>query len=148
MTAESKTGEDVFCMQSEKVFLGVRVRFVQCKDALMQILVRLERDKKSSVGTAGTLVASEKRLTVGLCFLVCLSRRLPIGLASERRITVGLVLFLKRLTVGLFVKKTTNRACEWEETFSRTCFIFLLFSWPTLGLKKKFCFNHLLLIFF
>ena len=68
----------------------------------------------------------------------CLLRRLPIGLASERRITVRLVLFLKRLMVGLFVEKTTNRACEWGETYGRTCFIFLLlFSWPTLGLKKK-----------
>ena len=74
----------------------------------MQILGRLDRDKNSSVGTAGTFVASEKRHMVGLCLL----RRLLIGLANERRITVGLVLFLKRLTVGLFVKKTINRACE------------------------------------
>ena len=113
--------------------------------------------------------ASEKRLAVGLCFVkkttnracewgetygrtllsFCLLRRLPIGLASERRITVGLVLFLNRLTVGLFVKKTTNRACKWGETYGRTCFIFfLLFSWPTLGLKKillHFSFLYLLL---
>ena len=133
---ESKTGKNVFCMRSEKIFLRVRVWFVQCRDALMQILARLDRDKNSSVGTAVALVASEKRLTVGLCFLFCLLRRLPIRLASEMRIMVGLVLFLKRLTVGLFVKKTTNWA--WEETYGRTCFIFLLlFSWPTLGLKKK-----------
>ena len=102
-------------MRSEKIFLRARVRIVQCRDALMQILVRLDRDKKSSVGTAGALVASEKRLTFGPCFRVCffyLLQKLPIGLASERRITVGLVLFFKRLTVGLFVKKTTNRACE------------------------------------
>ena len=50
----------------------VRVWFVHCRDALMQILVRLDRDKNSSIGTAGALVASEKRRTVGLCFLfVC-----------------------------------------------------------------------------
>ena len=59
----------------------------------MQILVCLDRDKNSSVGLAGALVASEERLTVGLCFFFCLLRRSPIGLVSERRITVGLVLF-------------------------------------------------------
>ena len=32
----------------------------------MQILVHLERDKNSSIGIAGSLVASEKRLRVGL----------------------------------------------------------------------------------
>ena len=129
-------GENMFCMQSEKIFLRLKVRFVQCRDALMQILVRLDIDKNSSISTAGTLVASEKRRTVGLCLFFFLWR-LPIGFASERRITVG-----------LFVKKTTNWACEWGETYGRTCFIFLLlFSWPTLGLKKKFCFTLLIYIY-
>ena len=45
------------------------MRFVECRDALMQILVRLDRDKNSSVGVAGALVVSEKRLMVGLCFV-------------------------------------------------------------------------------
>ena len=64
--------ENMFCMRSEKIFLRVRVQFVQCRDAFMQILVRLDRDKNSSVGTAGAFVASEKRCMVGLCFLfVC-----------------------------------------------------------------------------
>ena len=43
-----------------------------CRDALMQILVHLERDKNSSVSTAGSLEASEKRRMVRLRFLfVC-----------------------------------------------------------------------------
>ena len=106
--------QNMFCIWSEKIFLRVRARFVECRDALMQILVSLDRDKNISVGVTGALVASEKRLTVGLCFVkkttnwacewgetygrtlfffFCWSRRLPIGLVSERRITVGLVLF-------------------------------------------------------
>ena len=56
-------------------------------------------------------LVSEERLTVRLCcFFFSLLRRLPIGLASERRIIVRLVLFLKRLMVGLFCQN--NRACE------------------------------------
>ena len=35
----------------------------------MQILVSLDRDKKCSIGVVGALVASEKRLTVGLRFV-------------------------------------------------------------------------------
>ena len=60
----------------------------------MQILVRLDRDKNSSVNTASALVASEKRCTVGLCFLY------------------------------LFVTKVTNRTCKWRENYGGTCFIF------------------------
>ena len=71
-------GENMFCMQSKKIFL--RVRFVQCRDALMQILVRLDRDKNSSVSTAGALVASEKRRTVGLCFLFVCYEGYQLGL--------------------------------------------------------------------
>ena len=41
----------------------------------MQILVRLDRDKNSSVGIAGALVMNEKRLTVGLCFVKKTSNR-------------------------------------------------------------------------
>ena len=94
--------------------------FVQCIDTLMQILVCLDRDKNSSVGTAGALVGSEKRRTVGLCclFFVChegyqsglqvrgelrwdfLSKRLPIELVSEEKLTVGLVLFSCCYSVG------------------------------------------------
>ena len=112
--------------------------------------------KKSSVGTAGTLVASEKRLTVGLCFAVKITNR-----ASEWEETYGQTLFCQKnyqsslwvrrdlwsdFAFFLFVtkvtswackweenygrtkkvKKTTNRACEWGETYSRTCFIFFL----------------------
>ena len=130
-------GENMFCMRSEKIFLRVSVRFVQCRDALMQILVRLDRDKNSSSAQLALLLWVRRDVRSDFAVFFCLLRRLPIRLASERRITVGLVLFLKRLTVRLFVKKTTNRACEWGETYSRTCFIFSLFSWPTLGLKKK-----------
>ena len=84
-------------MWSKKSFLRVRVRFVECRDALMQILASLDRDKKNScVSVASVLVLrweeSEKWLMVGLCF----------------------------------VTKITNRACEWGETYSRTCFIFFI----------------------
>ena len=86
---------------SEKTFLRVRVRFVERRDVFMQILVCLDRDKNSSVGVAHAFVASEKRLTLGLCFLfVCLSRRLPIELAREGRIT-DLFYFLIWWPIGL-----------------------------------------------
>ena len=99
-------------------------------------------------------LASEKRLMVGLCFvkkttnwawewgetysrtLFCqkdyqlslgvkrdlqsdfvLSKRLPIELGSEERLMVGLC----------FVKKTTNQAWEWGETYGQTLFSFFLF---------------------
>ena len=40
----------------------------------MQILVRLDRDKNSSIDIAGALVTSEKRLTVGLCFFLFVTK--------------------------------------------------------------------------
>ena len=138
----------MFCMQSKKMFLRVRVQFVQCRDALMQIFVRLDRDKNSSVGTASALVASKKRPTFRLCFHFVCYEGYQSGLQVRRELRWDLfyflVLFFQRLTVRLFVKKTTNQACEWGETYGQTCFIFLLlFSWPTLGLKKKkFCFRN------
>ena len=72
---ESKTGENMFCMWNEKIFLRVRARFVECRDALMQIWVSLDWDKNSSVGVAGALVASEKRLTVRLRFAAKITNR-------------------------------------------------------------------------
>ena len=137
-------GENVFCIRSEKIFLRVRMRFVQCRDALMQILVRQDRDKNSSVDTAGALVASYKRRTVELCFLFLFLKKVTNRACKWEENYGGTCFFFKRLTVGLFVKKTINRACECGETYGRTCFIFLLlFSWPTLDLKKKkkFCFS-------
>ena len=53
----------------------MRARFVERRDALMQILVSLDRDKNSSVGVARSLVASEKRLTVGLGFAAKITNR-------------------------------------------------------------------------
>ena len=50
-----------------------RARFVQCRDALMQILVRLDSNKNSNVSMARAFVVSEKRLTVRLCFAVKIS---------------------------------------------------------------------------
>ena len=44
----------------------MRARFVHCRDALIQILVSLDRDKNNSIGITKALVASEKRLTVRL----------------------------------------------------------------------------------
>ena len=41
----------------------------------MQILVSLDKDKNSSIGIAEALVASEKRLTVGLCFAAKITNR-------------------------------------------------------------------------
>ena len=80
----------------------------------LQILVHLDRDKNCSVGIAGALVASEKRLMVGLCFVKKTTNR-----ACEWGETYGRTLFF------LFVTKVTNRACEWEEKYSWTCFYFL-----------------------
>ena len=111
---ESKTGENVFCMWSKKIFLRVRVRFVERRDALMQILVSLDRDKNSSIGLAYALVMSEKRLLVRLCFAMKITNR-----ACKWEETYCQTLFF------LFVMKVTNRACEWEENYGRTCFIFL-----------------------
>ena len=100
---ESKMGENVFRMWSEKIFLRVRVRFVKCRYALVQILLCLDRDKNSCVGVTGALVASEKRLTVRLCF----------------------------------VKKTTNWACEWGETYGQTLFFFVCYEGYQSGLRVR-----------
>ena len=108
LTAESKTGKNMFCMWRKETFLRVRVRFVECRDALMQILASLDRDKNNSVGIAGVLLLqreeSEKWHTVGLCF----------------------------------VKKITNRACEWGEIYSLICFIFfyLMIIWTCQGKRQ------------
>ena len=86
---------------SRETFLRVRVWFVECRDALMQILVSLDRDKNSSIGVAAVLLLwrkeSEERLMVRLGFL----RRLPIELASEERLTIALVLFFIRWLIRL-----------------------------------------------
>ena len=79
-----------------ETFLRVGMRFVEHRDALMQILACLDRDKNSSVSVALVLLLqweeSEKRLMVGLCF----------------------------------VTKITNWACEWEETYSWILFYFFI----------------------
>ena len=91
-------------MWSKKTFLRVRVRFVECKDTLMQILASLDRDKNRSVSIALFLMLqweeSENWLTVGLCFVTTITNQAceweetcfiffyfwwPIGLASERQ---------------------------------------------------------------
>ena len=121
-------------MQSKKILLRVRARFVQCRDTLMQILVHRDRDKNSSVGTAGTLVASEKRLMVGLCFAAKITNQ-----ACEWEETYSQTLFSQKdyqsslwvrrdlqsdFAFFLFATKVTNRACKWEENYGQTCFIF------------------------
>ena len=98
-------------MWSEEIFLRVGALFVECTGALMQILVSLDRDKNSY---ADTLVVRERDLRSDFV----LPWRLPIEPASEKRLTVGLC----------FVKKTTNRAFEWGETYGRTLFLFFCLS--------------------
>ena len=84
-------------MWSKKTFLRVRVQFVECRDAFMQILASLDRDKNSSVGVASFLMLrqeeSEKWLMVEFCFVTMI----------------------------------TNWACEGGETYGQTCFIFFIF---------------------
>ena len=74
----------------------VRVRFVERRDVLMQILASLDRDKNSSV-------------SVALVFFVLRREE------CEKWLTVGLCV----------VTKITSRAYEWGETYGRTCFIYL-----------------------
>ena len=123
LTAESKEGENMFCMWSKETFLRVRVRFVERRDALMLILASLDRDKNSSVSVASVLLLwqeeSEVRLMVGLCFVrKFTSWACKWGETYRRTLFFFYVCFL-------FVKKVTNRACEWGENYGRTCLIFL-----------------------
>ena len=50
------------------------MQFVQYRDALKQILVSLDSDKNSSIGVAGALLVSEKRLTVRFCFFLFVTK--------------------------------------------------------------------------
>ena len=104
-------------MWSKKTFLGLRARFVERRDALMQILVSLDRDKNSSVGVARSLVASEK--TLFCCEDYQLSLRVRRDLRSDfvllKRLLIELV-SEKRLTVGL---------CFCFSFFVLFCFVFL-----------------------
>ena len=103
------------CEVRKQTFLRVRVWFVEYRDALMQILASLDRDKKKQQCRCswGSLVATrrEQEETYGRT-LFChkdyqlslrvrkdlqsdfvLLRSLPIKLVEEERITVRLVLF-------------------------------------------------------
>ena len=65
------------------------------RDALIQILASLDRDKNSSVGMAGSSLVVMKRARSGfflIFFFFIYIQRLPIKLASER-LMVGLVVF-------------------------------------------------------
>ena len=106
-------GENVFHTWGKETFLRVRVWFVECRDALMQILASLDRDKNNCVGMArSSLVAipRERGVIYGqtlFCYKDYQSslwvrsdlrsdfmiRRLPIELASEERLTVRLCFF-------------------------------------------------------
>ena len=54
-------GKNVFHMRSKETFLRVKVQFVECRDALMQISASLDRDKNSSVGIASSSLVMMKR---------------------------------------------------------------------------------------
>ena len=80
-------------------------------------------------------LVSEERLTVGFVFFFRLLRRLPVGLASERRITVGLVLFSFYYfddQLDLPVKETDNMLRSKSPLVARR----------KRALKKKFCYSN------
>ena len=100
---------NVFRLWSRETFLRVRVQFVECRDALMQILVHLDRDKKQQHRCIWQFsCCDDKRVRSDLRLDLCLLRRLPIELTSEERLMVGLVLFFIGWPIGLASERQTD----------------------------------------
>ena len=100
-------GKNVFRMWSRETFLRVRMRFVECGDALMQILASLDWDKNFSVGVAGCSLVAMKReqgVTYGRT-CVCYEDY-QSSLRVRRDLWLGLFCFLLDDQLDLLVKET------------------------------------------
>ena len=97
-------GKNMFRMWTKETFL--RVRFVEHRDALMQILASLNRDKNSSVGIASVLLLRQEESEEWLMVDFVSHEGYQSGLQVRRDLRSDLFYFFYWMT---------NWTCQWKK---------------------------------
>ena len=94
-------------------------------------------DKNSSIGQLALMLRVRRDVRSDFGNLCNKQTKKAIGLASERRIMVGLVLFLKRLMVGLFVKDYQSSLWVRRDLWSDLFYFLVVIQLANTWFKKK-----------